>query len=325
MSNAIVPEIVGHTEILEGSPMTEQEQKELIETQTICITASKGIMERQLIRGEALLRISRNKLYRGINGGRTWDEYLKEESTKLTGDPDPITPQTARNWRAFYLFRNEILLKANPGLVLPTASKQVRPLIGEISADPESAIEIWKAACSMAGAKKVPSFAQVQDVYLRTRSKNQLEERGKRQERANRAVFDSFKEYNRDVQDNSEEKSQDEYKTPVWELEREEGEIDIYAECKKLSQAIHHAEESLISLHGILYHQLNTYGSPYIETMKQFDAGVYSVSDIEDKIAALNSQTKYLVELLEKDLGPNDLVSEIEVEPMPTRDSFKGV
>jgi len=53
--------------------------------------------------------------------------------------------------------------------------------------------------------------------------------------------------------------------------------------------------------------------------MKQFDAGVYSVNDIEDKIAALNSQTKYLVELLDKDLEPNDLVSEIEVEQMPTR------
>ena len=316
MSNAIVPEIVGHTEILEGSPMTEQEQKELIETQTICIAASKGIMERQLILGKALFRISRNKLYRGINGGRTWEQYLKEESTELTGNPDPLKPDTARHLRAFYQFRNEILLESDPGLVLPTAAKQVRPLIGEMSANPKAAIEIWKAACSMAGAKKVPSFAQVQDVYLRTRSKKQLEERGERQERSNGAVVESFKKYNREVQDKNQE---EEYKTPVWQLERKEGDTDVCAECKKLSQAIHNAEESLSSLHGILYHQLNSYGSAYIETMKQFDAGVYSVNDIEDKIAALNSQTKYLVELLEKDLEPNDLVSEIEVEQMPTR------
>lgn len=319
MSNAIVPEIVGHTEIFEGSPMTEQEQKELIETQTICLAASKGIMERKLVLGEALFRISRNKLYRGINGGRTWEQYLKEESPKLTGNPDPLKPTAASHLRAFYQFRNEILLKADPGMVLPTAPKQVRPLIGEMSANPKAAIEIWKAACSMAGAEKVPSFSQVQDVHLRTRSQKQLEERGQKQERANRAVFDSFKEYNRDVQDNSEEKSQEEYKTPVWELERKESDIDVCAECKKLSQAIHQAEESLNSLHGILYHQLNSYGSAYIETMKQFDAGVYSVNDIEDKIASLNSQTKYLVELLEKDLEPNELVSEIEVESMPTR------
>ena len=316
MSNAIVPEIVGHTEILEGSPMTEQEQKELIETQTICIAASKGIMERQLILGEALSRISRNKLYRGINGGRTWEQYLKEESTKLTGNPDPLKPDTARHLRAFYQFRNEILLESDPGLVLPTAVRQVRPLIGEMSANPKAAIEIWKAACSMAGAKKVPSFAQVQDVYLRTRSKKQLEERGERQERSNGAVVESFKKYNREVQDKNQE---EEYKTPVWELERKAGDTDVCAECKKLSQAIHNAEESLSSLHGILYHQLNSYGSAYIETMKQFDAGVYSVNNIEDKIAALDSQTKYLVELLDKDLEPNDLVSDIEIGKIPTR------
>ena len=318
MSNAIVPEIVGHTEILEGSPMTEQEQKELIETQTICIAASKEIMERQLILGKALFRISRNKLYRGINGGRTWEQYLKEESTKLTGNPDPLKPDTARHLRAFYQFRNEILLERSTlsSLPVPTTYSQVIPLIGTITRNPDEAVEIWKTACSVAGGKKAPSFSQVQDVYLRTRSKKQLEERGERQERSNGAVVESFKKYNREVQDKNQE---EEYKTPVWELERKEGDTDVCAECKKLSQAIHNAEESLSSLHGILYHQLNSYGSAYIETMKQFDAGVYSVNDIEDKIAALNSQTKYLVELLEKDLEPNDLVSEIEVEQMPTR------
>lgn len=316
MSNAIVPEIVGHTEILEESPMTEQEQKELIETETFIKTSFKGRMERDLAIGEGLLRISRNKLYRGIDGGRTWEQYLKEESPKLTGNPDPIKPDTARNLRAFYRFRNEILMESDHGLVLPTASRQVRPLRGEISANPETAIEIWKAACSIAGAEKVPSYSQVQDVYLRTRSQKQLEDRSERQERKKESDMESFKKYNREVQGEVQEA---EYKTPVWELERKESDIDVCAECKKLSQAIHHAEESLSSLHGILYHQLNSYGSAYIETMKQFDAGVYSVNDIEDKIASLNSQTKYLVELLEKDLEPNELVSEIEVESMPTR------
>lgn len=316
MSNAIVPEIVGHTEVLEGSPMTDQEQKELIEAETSIKASFKDRMERDLAIGEGLLRISRHKLYRGKDGGRTWERYLKEESPKLTGNPDPLKVDKAMYLKAFYRFRNEILLESGHGLVLPTAPRQVRPLIGEISANSETAIEIWKAACSMAGAKKVPSFAQVQDVYLRTRSKKQLEERGERQERSNGAVVESFKKYNREVQDKNQE---EEYKTPVWELERKAGDTDVCAECKKLSQAIHNAEESLSSLHGILYHQLNSYGSAYIETMKQFDAGVYSVNDIEDKIAALNSQTKYLIELLDKDLEPNDLVSEIEVEQMPTR------
>ena len=318
MSNAIVPEIVGHTEILEGSPMTEQEQKELIETETSIKASFKDRMERDLAIGEGLLRISRHKLYRGTGGGRTWEQYLKEESQNLTGNPEPIKTKTAERLKAFHKLRNEILLERSTlsSLPVPTTYSQVIPLIGTIARNPDEAVEIWKTACSVVGGEKAPSFSQVQDVYLRTRSKKQLEERGERQERSNGAVVESFKKYNREVQDKNQE---EEYKTPVWELERKEGDTDVCAECKKLSQAIHNAEESLSSLHGILYHQLNSYGSAYIETMKQFDAGVYSVNDIEGKIAALNSQTKYLVELLEKDLEPNDLVSEIEVEQMPTR------
>ena len=315
MSNAIVPEIVGHTEILEESPMTEQEQKELIETETEIKSSFQGKMERDLAIGAGLLKIKRQKLYRGVNGGRLWPEYLKEESAKLKNSSEPITHQDSIYLRGFYEFRCEILQDLGNCIILPTNKSQVRPLLGYLK-NPKEAVEIWKGACSEAGNNKVPTFAQVQNVYLRTRSQKQLEERGERQERSNGAVVESFKKYNREVQDKNEE---EEYKTPVWELERKEGGTDVCAECKKLSQAIHNAEESLSSLHGILYHQLNSYGSAYIETMKQFDAGVYSVDDIEDKIAALNSQTKYLVELLDKDLEPNDLVSEIEVEQMPTR------
>jgi hypothetical protein len=73
----INPEVVGHTEILEGSPMTEQEQKELIETETSIKASFKDRMERDLAIGEGLLRISRHKLYRGVDGGRTWEQYLK--------------------------------------------------------------------------------------------------------------------------------------------------------------------------------------------------------------------------------------------------------
>ena len=43
--------------------------------------------------------------------------------------------------------------------------------------------------------------------------------------------------------------------------------------------------------------------------MKQFDAGLYSVSDIDEKIDELHEQTNYLVELLQKDIQPNDLVN----------------
>ena len=63
-------------------------------------------------------------------------------------------------------------------------------------------------------------------------------------------------------------------------------------------------------MHGVLYHQINKYGSAYLEQMKQFDAGIYSVSDINKKINSLNDQTAYLVNLLKKDIEPNDLVND---------------
>ena len=109
MSNAIIPEIVGQTEILEESPMTEQEQKELIETETVIKSSFQGKMERDLAIGAGLLKIKRQKLYRGANGGRLWVDYLKEESAKLTGNAEPISDQLARNLRGFYEFRCEIL------------------------------------------------------------------------------------------------------------------------------------------------------------------------------------------------------------------------
>ena len=68
-------------------------------------------------------------------------------------------------------------------------------------------------------------------------------------------------------------------------------------------------ETSLQNLHGVLYHQINKYGSAYLEQMKQFDAGIYSVSDIDQKVDFLNEQTAYLVDLLQKDIEPNDLVN----------------
>ena len=63
-------------------------------------------------------------------------------------------------------------------------------------------------------------------------------------------------------------------------------------------------------MHGVLYHQINKYGSAYLEQMKQFDAGIYSVSNIDKKINSLNDQTAYLVDLLQKEVEPNDLVNE---------------
>ena len=61
MSSAIIPEVVGQTEILEESPMTKQEQKELVETETVIKASFQGKMERDLAIGAGLLKIKRQK------------------------------------------------------------------------------------------------------------------------------------------------------------------------------------------------------------------------------------------------------------------------
>ena len=308
MSNAIIPEIVGQTEILEESPMTEQEQKELIETETVIKSSFQGKMERDLAIGAGLLKIKRQKLYRGASGGRLWVDYLKEESAKLTGNSEPISDQLARNLRGFYEFRCEILQDLYNYIILPTNKSQVTPILGYLK-NPKEAVEIWKAACSEAGSNKVPTYHQVNRAYYSYRTQiSSTQKQPELKSNNNNVETVSYTEptYQTSTNTNYE---QPKTTTPVWEQERNTQEVDPYSECKKLHDVLYEAEKSLQNLHGVLYHQINKYGSAYLDQMKQFDAGLYSVSDINEKIDSLNDQTAYLVDLLQKEVEPNDLVN----------------
>jgi len=309
MSSAIIPEIVGQTEILEESPMTEQEQKELIETETVIKSSFQGKMERDLAIGAGLLKIKRQKLYRGVNGGRLWVDYLKEESGKLTGNAEPITQQNAIYLRGFYEFRCEILQDLGQVIILPTNKKQVQPLLGYLK-NPKEAIEIWKSACSEAGNNKVPTFNQVNRAYYSYRTQISSTQKQPELKSDNNVETVSYTEPTYETSTNTSYEQPKTSTTPVWEQERNTQEVDPYSECKKLHDVLYEAEKSLQDLHGVLYHQINKYGSAYLDTMKQFDAGLYSVSDIDEKIDSLHEQTSYLVDLLQKDVEPNDLVND---------------
>ncbi len=309
MSSSIIPEIVGQTEILEESPMTEQEQKELIETETVIKTSFQGKMERDLAIGAGLLKIKRQKLYRGVNGGRLWPDYLKEESAKLTGNAEPISDQSARNLRGFYEFRCEILQDLYENIILPTNKTQVTPIIGYLK-NPKEAVEIWKAACSEAGSNKVPTYHQVNRAYYSYRT--QISSTQKQPELKSNDDLETVS-ISDTTNQTSTNTTYEEPKTstiPVWEQERNTQEVDPYSECKKLHDVLFEAEKSLQNLHGVLYHQINKYGSAYLKQIKQFDAGLYSVSDIDEKIDSLHEQTNYLVDLLQKEVEPYDLFND---------------
>ena len=307
MSSAITPDVVGYTEILEESPMTEQEQKELIETETVIKASFQSKMERDLAIGAGLLKIKRQKLYRGVNGGRLWPDYLKEESAKLTGGSSPLTQDTARDLRAFYEFRCEILQEFEMSQILPTSRSQVHPLI-KLLKQPKEAVSVWKAACSEAGSNKVPTFNQVNRAYYSYRTQVSSTQKKPELQSDNNVETVSYTEPRYSTSTNT-SYEQPKTTTPVWEQERNTQEVDPYSECKKLHDVLYEAEKSLQDLHGVLYHQINKYGSAYLDQMKQFDAGLYSVSDINEKIDSLNDQTAYLVDLLQKEVEPNDLVN----------------
>ena len=99
MSSAIIPEIVGQTEILEESPMTPQEQQRKVELETIFKSADLSKDEQRLIQGKALIQICREKLYRGNDGGRSWEDYLKQDSKNLTSNYEILKPLTAQTLR----------------------------------------------------------------------------------------------------------------------------------------------------------------------------------------------------------------------------------
>ena len=190
---------------------------------------------------------------------------------------------------------------------MPTNKSQVTPILGYLK-NPKEAVEIWKAACSEAGNNKVPTYHQVNRAYYSYRTQISSTQKQPELKSNNNTETVSYTEPTYQTSTNT-SYEQPKTTTPVWEQERNTQEVDPYSECKKLHDVLYAAEKSLQDLHGVLYHQINKYGSAYLDQMKQFDAGLYSVSNIDEKIDELHEQTSYLVNLLEKEIEPNDLVN----------------
>jgi hypothetical protein len=325
MSSAIIPEIVGQTEILEESPMTPQELQRKVELETIIRSADTTEDNQKIIKGKALLLLCREKLYRGNNGKRTWTEYIKEDSHNLSINEESISEIYSYDLMAFYMLKNEILPKLSTLKVFPSIS-QARHLMGYIplpSKYPknynnkdkgkiEKAIKIWKTACGQAGVNKRPSYNILKQLAYKQRA---LDEKTRPKINTTQELVETPKQ----VYDPSTE-SANKYVTPIYEddsppiktyeQERNKQEVDLHSECERLHNVLYEAKTSLQNLHGVLYNQINKYGSAYLDQMKQIDAGLYTVSDIDDQIDRLHQQTAYLVDLLQKEVEPNDLVNE---------------
>ena len=305
MTTAITPEVMGlETQIFEESPMTEQETKELVSVKTAIKTAYTEKLERDLAIGAGLLRIFRRKLYRGPSGGRNWEQWLADESAELTAGGGALDRHDASRLRGFYQFRVEVLQERAPGreaLQLPTAAKQVRPLLGQLDTHPEAALDMWKAACAQAGKGKVPTFDQVNRAALAYKANEANEARRLSTSRPAPAVAPE------PARDYSPQPTASAPTIPAWELEKEDTSLDAGAECKRITLAINDAHKAIGLLRGILYSQINKHGRDYLGYLRQVDAGVYSLHSIDDQIQQMGEDIAFISELLIADVGEGEL------------------
>ena len=71
-TSIVTPEILDQSiSVLQDSPMTEAEEKELVIVKTAIVTAYANRLEQDLAIGAGLNQIFRRALYRGKDGGRT--------------------------------------------------------------------------------------------------------------------------------------------------------------------------------------------------------------------------------------------------------------
>lgn len=337
MTTAIIPEVLDtSTQILETSPMTESEEKELVIVKTAIQTAYADKLERDLAIGAGLTQIFRRKLYRGARGGRSWKQWLIEESAELTGGRGPIGEDTSQRLRGFYQFRCEVLQASatwpTDGVPLPASPAQIRPLIAQLDTHPEAALEMWKAACAQAGRGKVPTFDQVNRAALayKANEENQARRLSEAQQSVQRkAVLASLstraikEENDAEVQSfdfSAPRPSAPAPAIPAWELEKDDSSIDAVTECRRITSALNDAFKSISTLRGILYSQINRHGDEYLQFLRQVDAGVYSLSNIDDQIEQLAEDVEFVLDLLQTSVGAGELAqSTIDVNSIPTR------
>jgi hypothetical protein len=337
MNTAITPEVMGlETQIFEDSPMTESEEKELVIVKTAIKTAYADKLERDLAIGAGLLQIFRRKLYRGPSGGRNWEQWLADESAELTAGRGALDRSDATRLRGFYQFRCEILQSRARGphdVQLPTAARQVRPLLGQLETHPEAALEMWKAACAQAGKGKVPTFDQVNRAALAYKANEANEARrlsSAQQAAQQKAVSASVASRPEaparpapavapePVRDYSPQPTAP--SIPAWELEKEDTSLDAGAECKRIALAINDAHKAIGMLRGILYSQINKHGRDYLGFLRQVDAGVYSLHNIDDQVQQMGEDIDFIFELLTADVGEGELArATVEAVAFPTR------
>ena len=83
-------------QVLLDSAMTTEEKQQRDSSELAIQVAGMEIHERRIVIGKHLLEIYNDRLFRGDEGGQTWDEYLAKVTPKMTADGEGFKETTAK-------------------------------------------------------------------------------------------------------------------------------------------------------------------------------------------------------------------------------------
>lgn len=339
-SSAITPEVVGldTTELLIDTDLTPSELARVQSLETKLRQSDASVLEQYNIQGETLFKIQQEKLFRSREPGErfTWEQYLEKFTPALTKHGKGYGIEAARCRQLFYLISTgQIVDQGRPGQATPAplGLEQVKPLLAkaplrgpaagggfDMTGDWSAVLAIWEGAHA---DKAMPSKTDVSIARSQYEAKQLAAGRdpGRRPseaqkaalEKANAARTGSPQEPTPDYSPKPEPKPEQPQATgsdptiAAWEIQKDDSSVDAGAECKRITQALTEAHKAVSLLHGMLYSKINTYGRDYLGFLRQVDAGVYSLNNIDEQVDVLLSNMAEVSELLTADVGEGEL------------------
>lgn len=249
------------------------------------IYLQRGRILREII-NEELYKIKFNKetgIYEEIEN-REFEDFLKEDSKIFFKRHKSLSLDSARNYQAFYLLCNRMLLHEN--FSPPVIMHQITPMTHLILNDLDKAEEVWKGALACKGNKEHPSNDDVKNAFIACGPKVQAKQR------AYNAVKREFEKKKVEQEPISfvEEPVVKKPQISFDKLEKYDGSIDSPIECKAIASSYHQAKEGLSTFKFTLYNFIQENGLEALEELKNIDVGVYSINDLDNKIKVLEEE-----------------------------------
>jgi len=162
------------------SPLSSAETAELQSCELAIELAGKDRLEKALIIGEKLSTIYNHALFRGADGGCSWEQWLKERLPKLLLEAEGRSIAWGDNRRLLWEER-QLLLTSSPRRELPSGTQVADTLAGlvprkykrstgwnpAILDDPDAAegiAKVWELACKNAEANQRRNGPTAEDV-----------------------------------------------------------------------------------------------------------------------------------------------------------------